>query len=410
MLKIGINNFKKIYFGTKEVQKVYGGSLLIPIQSTTTTTTTAAPTTTTTTTTTAAPTTTTTAPPTTTTTTTTTTDPQNNLSFSNYYKASADNVNPFPDQYSVSGQGTSGSPMTVTVGGGNPLTDDEDHRVWLLVNQTGTLSWSISLSGSNYQGEARLFRHAGTPSQHGWSGSSTISGGTAISNSAIGGSTLTGTASVTAGEYLVIRWMEDERVGGQNPTATAILSIASITTTTTTTAAPTTTTTTTTTTAAPTTTTTTTAAPTTTTTTTAAPTTTTTTTTTTAEPPPARFSLFSSSGPPYVSYSGNGNILTPITGYVTGNNLAYSSRQVVFTALVDGTIYYNFTASSEGGYDYGYFIRGSTTILQISGNENSTGTYPAYAGLTYIIRYNKDEGGDEGTDGIIINSLYILPT
>jgi hypothetical protein len=125
--------------------------------------------------------------------------------------------------------------------------------------------------------------------------------------------------------------------------------------------------------------------------------------------PPARFSLFSSSGSPYVSYSGNGNVLTPITGYVTGNNISSTSRQVVFTALVDGTIYYNFTASSESGYDYGYFIRGSTTILQISGNENSTGTYPGYAGLTYTIRYSKDDGGDEGADRIIINSLYILP-
>jgi|694.fasta_scaffold00240_79 hypothetical protein len=63
MLNIGSNEIKKIYFSSQEVQKIYGGSLLIPTQSTTTTTTTAAPTTTTTT----------TAAPTTTTTSTTTT-------------------------------------------------------------------------------------------------------------------------------------------------------------------------------------------------------------------------------------------------------------------------------------------------------------------------------------------------
>jgi len=147
------------------------------------------------------------------------------IEFHSYFKASADVVNPFTDQYSVSGQGTSGSPMTVTVGGGSPNTDDEDHRVWLLINQTGTLTWSLSLSGSGYAGAARLFTHAGSPSQHGWSSSETISGGTAVSNVVVAGSTLTGTQAVTAGQYLVVRWMEDERPGFVNPIATATLSV-----------------------------------------------------------------------------------------------------------------------------------------------------------------------------------------
>lgn len=147
------------------------------------------------------------------------------IEFHSYYKATADSPNPFPDQYSVSGQGSSGSPMTVTVGGGSPGTDDEDHRVWLLINQTGTLAWSLSLSGSGYVGEARIFTHAGSPSQHGWSRESTISGGTAVSNSVGGGTTLSGTRAVTAGQYLVVRWMEDEGTFGTNPTATATLSV-----------------------------------------------------------------------------------------------------------------------------------------------------------------------------------------
>lgn len=115
--------------------------------------------------------------------------------------------------YTLTGTGTSGSPSVLRIGGGN----NNDYRVWLLVNQTGTLNWTVTASSeADYDG-GRLYS-AGAPANYtaGGFNDATPAGYTAISNWRSGTQTQTGTTSVTAGQHIVLRWTKDGEVDAGN--------------------------------------------------------------------------------------------------------------------------------------------------------------------------------------------------
>ena len=108
--------------------------------------------------------------------------------------------------YTLTGTGISASPAVLRIGGGN----NNDYRVWLLVNQTGTLNWTVTASSeADYDG-GRLYS-AGAPANYtaGGFNDATPAGYTAISNWRSGTQTQTGTTSVTSGQHIVLRWTKD---------------------------------------------------------------------------------------------------------------------------------------------------------------------------------------------------------
>jgi len=109
--------------------------------------------------------------------------------------------------YTLTGTGTSGSPAVLRIGGGN----NNDYRVWLLVNQTGTLSWTVTASSEDGYDGGRLYS-AGAPANYtaGGFNDATPAGYTAISDWRTGTQTQTGTTSVTAGQHIVLRWTKDD--------------------------------------------------------------------------------------------------------------------------------------------------------------------------------------------------------
>ena len=109
--------------------------------------------------------------------------------------------------YTLTGTGTSGSPSVLRIGGGN----NNDYRVWLIVNQTGTLNWTVTASSEDGYDGGRLYS-AGAPANYtaGGYNDATPAGYTAISNWRTGTQTQTGTTSVTSGQHIVLRWTRDD--------------------------------------------------------------------------------------------------------------------------------------------------------------------------------------------------------
>jgi hypothetical protein len=109
--------------------------------------------------------------------------------------------------YTLTGTGTSGSPSVLRIGGGN----NNDYRVWLIVNQTGTLTWTVTAESEEGYDGGRLYR-AGAPENYtaGGYNDATPAGYTAISNWLSGISqSQSGTTAVTAGQHIVLRWVKD---------------------------------------------------------------------------------------------------------------------------------------------------------------------------------------------------------
>jgi hypothetical protein len=116
--------------------------------------------------------------------------------------------------YTLTGTGTSGSPGVLRIGGGN----NNDYRVWLIANQTGTLHWTVTASSEDGYDGGRLYS-AGAPANYtaGGFNDTTPAGYTAISNWRTGTQTQTGTTSVTSGQHIVLRWTRDDGGdGGDN--------------------------------------------------------------------------------------------------------------------------------------------------------------------------------------------------
>lgn len=110
---------------------------------------------------------------------------------------------------------------------------------------------------------------------------------------------------------------------------------------------------------------------------------------------------------PFVGITGRGTSAEPITGYVGGSGQDSTDRNLYLTSSTTGTLYYNCTASSEAGWDYGYLYVNNVLIFQIDGSTNRTGSVAISSGQQVRIRYTKDGSDTAGTDRLIINSLYV---
>jgi hypothetical protein len=115
--------------------------------------------------------------------------------------------------YTLTGSGTSGSPSVLRIGGGN----NNDYRVWLIANQSGTLNWTVTASSEEGYDGGRLYSHA-APANYTTQGfnESPQAGYTAISNWRSGTQTQTGTTAVTAGQHIVLQWARDDGGDGGN--------------------------------------------------------------------------------------------------------------------------------------------------------------------------------------------------
>jgi hypothetical protein len=123
--------------------------------------------------------------------------------------------------FSASGAGTAGSPLVVIVGG----DDDDDNRIWVLINQTGTLSWNLAMSSESGYDFGRLYRTTGSPTTHSIGGNvPPVS--TLVKGSTSGTETASGTLAVSAGQYLICQYIKDESSSSGNDNATFTLSIA----------------------------------------------------------------------------------------------------------------------------------------------------------------------------------------
>jgi titin len=124
--------------------------------------------------------------------------------------------------HSVTGTST----VTATLTGTGYASTDT--RLWLLVGATGTLSYTVTASSDASDG-GRLYVTSSSPSNHGTSYESgdvaSLSGLTNVSGAVSGTQTSTGTLSVTAGQYLVLRYAKNDEDTGLNDRITATLSI-----------------------------------------------------------------------------------------------------------------------------------------------------------------------------------------
>jgi hypothetical protein len=135
----------------------------------------------------------------------------NALEFAGFFKGNASHA----DEYSVAGIGTDSNPLTAVVGG----VEFCDNRLWLLINKTGTLSWSLSVSSEVSYDFARAVRTTGAPVQH--IGGQSVPGTlTVLSESISGPSSRSGTLAVSQGQYVVLSFTKDDGVdhGADNTT------------------------------------------------------------------------------------------------------------------------------------------------------------------------------------------------
>jgi len=104
-----------------------------------------------------------------------------------------------------------------------------DTRLWLLIGATGTLSYTVTASSQAGADGGRLYITSSSPSNHGSSYESpdvaSLSGLTNVSGAVTGTQASTGTLSVTAGQYLVLRYAKDSEDSDLNDRITAVLSI-----------------------------------------------------------------------------------------------------------------------------------------------------------------------------------------
>jgi hypothetical protein len=139
-----------------------------------------------------------------------------------------------PASYSTTGLGTGASPMVAYMTGGS---EPGDTRLWLQVLMSGTLSYTVTASSEDGYDGGRLFSTVfGTPGQHSYGGFYDATGAdifpanpttyASVSGAVTGTGSASGTVSVTAGQYLVLRWAKySEGPNGGTDRVTATLSI-----------------------------------------------------------------------------------------------------------------------------------------------------------------------------------------
>ena len=119
--------------------------------------------------------------------------------------------------YAISGDGTSAVPLSLVIGG----NDNCANRVWVAVNQTGTLNWTVTSSSESGYDYGRLYKHSGPVNTTILNpNGSTPAGFTAISDARSGETSASGNVSVTAGEFLVLAYSKDDSSDSGSDTVT----------------------------------------------------------------------------------------------------------------------------------------------------------------------------------------------
>lgn len=139
--------------------------------------------------------------------------------------------------------------------------------------------------------------------------------------------------------------------------------------------------------------------------------------------PTATIYVFSSPGLPFASFSGSGDFATPLTGYVGGNGIHSSTREVQLRFNKAGILRWDMAASSENRWDPGRLIVDGVERVSVSGIDSnnvnfpqlSTGTVTVTTASVAIVRFTKDNTVSAGQDRVNVNSLYVanapgLPT
>ena len=127
-----------------------------------------------------------------------------------------------PGSYSVAGTGT----ITATVTDTGP--GYADTRLWLLINSSGTLAYTVTASSEDGYDGGRLYMTSSSPNSSLSAGSpydATFAGLTNVSAAVTGSGSVSGTVAVTAGHYLVLRYAKDEGGDAGTNSITAVLSI-----------------------------------------------------------------------------------------------------------------------------------------------------------------------------------------
>ena len=122
-------------------------------------------------------------------------------------------------EYSTTGSGTPASPLVAVVGGNTY----HDNRLWLLITQSGTLSWSLQMSSEQGYDFGALYRTTGSPAQHAH-GDAIPATATTLSVRS-GTQTASGTLSVTSGQYVVVKYTKDDTGDAGTDNITVTLSI-----------------------------------------------------------------------------------------------------------------------------------------------------------------------------------------
>ncbi len=125
----------------------------------------------------------------------------------------------YANRYGAAGASHSvtGATTVTAVLNGNSSFANDSARLWLLINVTGTLSYTVTASSQAGGDIGRLHISSASPSSS--------AAMTAVSSEVSGTQTTSGTASVTAGQHLVLVYTKDSEDSELNDRVTAVLSI-----------------------------------------------------------------------------------------------------------------------------------------------------------------------------------------
>lgn len=174
-----------IYRSVDFPSTMFGYIIVNPLPTTTTTTTTTTSTTTTTT--------------STTTTTTTTPAPTPRFSFSAFFSSGG----VISSEYGTSGLGFENNKYAVFLGG----NDRNDNRLWIRINQTGTLRGTFTISSQISADYGYLYKTTNTPSS-----TLSLNGLTQLAGRSGDGTFNLDDIEVLSGEYLVLRFTKDNNI------------------------------------------------------------------------------------------------------------------------------------------------------------------------------------------------------
>ena len=141
----------------------------------------------------------------------------------------------FANRYGAAGASHSvstnpGGNVVTAVLNGNGAFSNADARLWLLVNTTGELTYGVTSSSETDYDGGRLYITSSAPASHSPSsaapGVTSLPGLTNVSNAVTGVQTSNGVYQVTAGQYLVLRYVKDGEETQRSDSITAVISIA----------------------------------------------------------------------------------------------------------------------------------------------------------------------------------------